>query len=187
MLTKWISNSSYLLETNTDISDGKPPSDVLAAITALCFSLSTFPSLENPSVVVKELHREAIAVGNFCCDGKSWQAIAHCPEENRQKNLVDAGDLAGGGLENSEEGDESKVAKLTPAVKKAWLSWELAEKNNPGNLTDRKAYDWIAEQDLDYPLVGYKLPAFDTWAKYVRIARKHTANRSTNPGAGLRC
>ncbi len=77
---------------------------------------------------------------------------------------------------------EKKV--LTQAVKNAWASWKLAEANNPGKLTNRRAYDWLTKQEFDAPLVGYNLPAFDTWSRQLRDARKYHGEQKHQPRAG---
>jgi len=71
--------------------------------------------------------------------------------------------------------------KLTPAGFKALSYYEIAQKNSENTLTDQQAYDFLkTKQDdgslseliSDPQLNGYKLPEFDTWSRYVRIARK---------------
>ncbi|MCC6127400.1 MAG: hypothetical protein IT426_20775 [Pirellulales bacterium] len=67
---------------------------------------------------------------------------------------------------------------LQPADRKAYLSFQYAESKVGKKLEDREAYDILNEEDIPTDegdlgeLVDYKLPAFGTWAKQLRNARK---------------
>lgn len=100
------------------------------------------------------------------------------------KEIAGKTSLASDEATDREAIQQPEESRLTPAIENAWLSWKLAEDYNPGELTDQKAYDWLREQEFDAPLVGYKLPAFDTWSKYVRAARKHYGEQKNQPRAG---
>jgi len=97
--------------------------------------------------------------------------------------------LTGGGAEAGEGqlGKPTDLDNLAPATKKAWASWKLAESKHPGSLADRQAFDWLAEQPDETfigDLVGYELPAFDTWQRYVREARNALGENKNLPRAG---
>lgn len=78
------------------------------------------------------------------------------------------------GADGPPESPADPLESLTPSVKKAWASWKLAEENHAETPQDRTAYAWLAEQDDELfigELVGYDLPPFPTWGRYVRKAR----------------
>ena len=56
--------------------------------------------------------------------------------------------------------------------------WRTATLSETKTLEDREAYNWLKENGIDTSkgdigeLTGYKLPAFDTWSKQLRNARK---------------
>lgn len=63
--------------------------------------------------------------------------------------------------------EAEKIANLQPAVQIAWAGWCAAEVSFQKTPEDREAWDWIREQEhLPEP------PAFATWSKQVRTARK---------------
>jgi hypothetical protein len=49
-----------------------------------------------------------------------------------------------------------------------------------GEMTDKQAYDWLKEQDKETE----ELPDFDTWARYLRKARRHYGTQKNTPRAG---
>ncbi len=72
--------------------------------------------------------------------------------------------------------------KLKRCERLACESYEHAVKEMPDPGTDSDVYEWLAKHgthDADY-----KLPAFDTWARYVRAGRKAHAERQKEPRAG---
>ena len=76
------------------------------------------------------------------------------------------------------EADTNKPRKLTGAVRLAYLSNQRAESFAERSLTDRKAYDWLSENDWQTgktdagELADYDLPEFNTWRRYVVEARR---------------
>ena len=84
---------------------------------------------------------------------------------------------------------------LQPKEYKAWLSFEYAETKAGRRLQDRDAWDWLTENGTDSTgsgeLANYELPAFDTWARYLRIARnavgeqKHRRRTPPTPGRSV--
>jgi len=71
-----------------------------------------------------------------------------------------------------------KLDKLSPAVRKAYLSYLYAEAKAEKRLEDRDAHEWLHENAIDGEgerfgvLDEYELPAFDSWSRYLRRARK---------------
>jgi hypothetical protein len=49
-----------------------------------------------------------------------------------------------------------------------------------GEMTDRAAYDWLDKEDEETD----KLPDFHTWARYLRVARKHCGKQKNTPRGG---
>jgi len=86
-----------------------------------------------------------------------------------------------------EDNRYAKRAKLAPAVRKAYLSFLYAEARNEKRLEDREAYDWLREHGIDPAeeesgeLADYKLPAFDTWSRHLRTARKAVGEQKYTP------
>jgi len=71
------------------------------------------------------------------------------------------------------------LARLQPADRKAYLSYQYAETMAGRKLGDREAYDWLGENGIDTDkgdlgeLADYELPTdFGTWSRQVRNARK---------------
>jgi hypothetical protein len=70
------------------------------------------------------------------------------------------------------------LKKMQPADRKAYLSYQYAETMAEKRLQDREAYNWLKENGIDnsrddvWELADYKFPAFDTWSKQLRNARK---------------
>ncbi len=87
------------------------------------------------------------------------------------------------GAESDEGSDQTPV--MLPAHHRAYQSFERAIKERPdlAEGTDREVYDWLAENDPD-PDHDYELPAFETWARYVREARKALNRRKNTPRYG---
>jgi len=83
-------------------------------------------------------------------------------------------------------GDPSQVDDLPKAVRCAYWSFEAVEKKAGRSLEDREAWDLLNEKGLpDLPeLSAYKLPAFDTWSRYLRDARKARGEQKYSPRAG---
>jgi len=79
---------------------------------------------------------------------------------------------------NSELDWATILAGLKPSDRKAYLAYQYAETMVGRRLQDREAYDWLEENGIDTSrgdvgeLADYELPAFDTWAKQLRNARK---------------
>jgi hypothetical protein len=73
---------------------------------------------------------------------------------------------------------EQVLVGLQPADRKAFLAYHYAERMTEKRLQDREAYDWLKENEIDAgkgdvgELADYRLPAFDTWGKQLRNARK---------------
>ena len=79
-------------------------------------------------------------------------------------------------------GDEGKNDKqLSPIYEQAYQSYKVAERAI-GECTNKEAYKHLQQS----PVSEYDLPAFETWARYVREGRrfyddnKHTARAERN-------
>lgn len=88
-------------------------------------------------------------------------------------------------------------ADLQPADRKAYYAYSWAEgrllEAGATRVTDREAYDWLQENGLPdekdslqlaTEFAGYRLPAFDTWNKQVRNARKVLGDQKHQKRAG---
>ncbi len=79
---------------------------------------------------------------------------------------------------------------LQPAVRKAYSSFVYAERIASKKLEDREAYDWLKENGFpddggdQGELTDYTLPAFDTWNRQVRAARKALGEQKNDRRAG---
>jgi hypothetical protein len=79
---------------------------------------------------------------------------------------------------------------LQPADRKAYFAYQYAETMAEKRLQDREAYDWLNENGIDASkgdvgeLAEYKLPAFDTWAKQLRNARRPLGEQKYTPRGG---
>jgi len=92
-------------------------------------------------------------------------------------------DSGGGEIQSDDAGVPNKLERLATiraADKKAYFTYAYAE-TNLGHVTDKRAYEWLKDNglpdevqspELANELAGYELPAFPTWAKQVRNARK---------------
>jgi hypothetical protein len=79
---------------------------------------------------------------------------------------------------------------LTKAETNAYLSFSYAELKAEKGLKDREAYDQLTEDGLPDDggdlgsLADYDLPAFDTWTRQLRGARKKLGKQKNIPRAG---
>ena len=73
---------------------------------------------------------------------------------------------------------ESIIQGMSPADRKAFLSFEYAQTNAGKKLDDQEAYCLLKDEGIPDrqgetgDLTGYDLPAFLTWARQLRSARK---------------
>ena len=73
---------------------------------------------------------------------------------------------------------EAVFNQLEPAARKAYLACQYAETMNTRTLQDWGAHEWLKENGIHQDkgdlgeLTDYQLPAFETWSRYVRKARK---------------
>ena len=77
------------------------------------------------------------------------------------------------------------LEQCEPAERKAYYSFKLAEAEQGKRLEDRVAYDLLVNGDwseqFTNELTDYELPAFATWARQLRTARKATNERKYTP------
>jgi hypothetical protein len=72
-------------------------------------------------------------------------------------------------------------------VQKAYYAFLYAEAKNEKRLEDIEAYNWLQEHGIDPKtetcgeLADYQLPAFDTWSRYLRTARKAVGEQKYTP------
>jgi hypothetical protein len=78
------------------------------------------------------------------------------------------------------------IQVLSPAKLRAHQSYHVAEQEllelGIDRVTDQQAYDWLIERYTDRD--GYVLPAFETWARYVREARNHFRQNKNHSRTG---
>ncbi len=73
----------------------------------------------------------------------------------------------------------TKPAKLPLSCVRAFQQYMRAV-GTWGEMTDRAAYDWLDKEDEETD----DLPDFDTWARYLRAARKHCGRQKNTPRGG---
>jgi hypothetical protein len=88
-----------------------------------------------------------------------------------------------------EKARQEAIAKLSPAVRKAYLSFEAARlKAEKKDMKDWEAYNLLKEkgipEDGKGELTDYQLPAKDTWTRYLRIARQALGGQKSAPAEG---
>jgi hypothetical protein len=78
---------------------------------------------------------------------------------------------------------------LEPADRKAYWSFQYAQTLAGRNLEDREAYDLLSDRGIEESatsgeLAEYRLPAFDTWSRQLRNARKLLGEQKYNRRKG---
>lgn len=76
-------------------------------------------------------------------------------------------------------GKKEWIDLLPERVRFAYGQYLAAVPNVPNQATDRECYDWAKAHNE-----GTRLPAFDTWQRYVRQARRHLGQQKNSPQAG---
>ncbi|MFL5341880.1 MAG: hypothetical protein ACJ8F7_17175, partial [Gemmataceae bacterium] len=89
--------------------------------------------------------------------------------------------------------DRAAILKgLAPAVRLAYLAFSYAESKKGRCLQDRDAYEFLTDEGIPDDagdkgdLADYRLPAFDTWSRYLREARKALDEGKYSPRGGRR-
>ena len=83
-----------------------------------------------------------------------------------------------------EEGREEKIRILWPSIRNAYLAFEAAGLKAERRLKDEEAYKILKEEGIPgdaYGLADYRLPAFDTWSRHLRAARKEMGEQKNKP------
>jgi len=75
---------------------------------------------------------------------------------------------------------ETEIAKR---YEKAYQSYQYAEKKIGGDVTDRRAYNYLKEHGVE-GVEDFELPIFETWQRYVRFGRKRYGTQKKTPRAG---
>ncbi len=83
-----------------------------------------------------------------------------------------------GSAESVEPTNSKQV--LPERCEQAFREYKLATQELEGHPKDRDVYDWLKR---NYPK-DHELPTFDTWARYLRKARRFHGDRKNNPVAG---
>ncbi|TWT37011.1 hypothetical protein KOR34_19570 [Posidoniimonas corsicana] len=143
----------------------------------LCESLDCAPAEINRLSLVAFRERLREVVNGVASDVSSGSSGATPAEADAQE--------AGG-----DENRYSRLEDLVPAHRKAYYSFLYAEAKSERRLEDRDAYNWLKENGVDdaerSELQDYELPAFDTWSRYLRFARKALDERKYTPRSGRR-
>jgi hypothetical protein len=117
-------------------------------------------------------------------DGLVWllQEIRRSHRELTAEQLVDLGidealELLARTVPSPREADDGK--KLPPSRRTAFKQYQLAVSSGTlaSNPTDREAYDWCTGHNDGDPL-----PRFETWARYLREARRAHGTQKHTPG-----
>ncbi len=89
-----------------------------------------------------------------------------------------------GNADQQADADATAEPDLTPAVRKAYQSYELAEqKMSQPPKTDKEAYDYIYD-DPDGLFAEYRAPSYETWVRQVRLGRQHHNTQKNQPRGG---
>jgi hypothetical protein len=139
------------------------------------------------------MYRDSIALSPpFCA---SIEAIEECKLATDIPVLPDATDTKTDQIEPEEDPPKDPAIDsndgLQNVQRKAWFSFLYAEAKNGKRLEDQAAFDWLEENGIEpteeeSDLVGYELPAFDTWIRYLRHARKALGEQKYTPLHALR-
>lgn len=82
----------------------------------------------------------------------------------------------------------NRLDTLQPSAANAYVSFTLAEARAQRRLEDREAWEDLKEHgvgdDKTDCLADYKLPGFQTWCRYLRLARKALNERKYTPRTG---
>lgn len=84
------------------------------------------------------------------------------------------------------------LKSLQPALRRAYLSYQLAETMEGNRLIDSAAYELLKEFDFSTEtqnledLGEYALPDYETWTRQLRFARKALGEQKYTPRAGNR-
>lgn len=74
------------------------------------------------------------------------------------------------GAEAAEEEESKDSSQLSKREARAFKTYELAATNlGDAGVADERAYKYLKELDIED--LGYKLPKFDTWRRYLTAAR----------------
>ena len=77
-------------------------------------------------------------------------------------------------------------AKIAKRYEVAYESYQHAESKIGEKITDKQAYEHLKEHGVE-STGDFKLPAFETWQRYLRHARKHHSTQKNTPRAGRPC
>jgi hypothetical protein len=102
-----------------------------------------------------------------------------------------SGDVAAGvSVAQRDDTRDERLSKLKPAERKAFFTYEIAAFSLESKVGDREAHDWLRENGLPDDkgnmgeLADYELPAFDTWSRQLRAARKVLGEQKNSRRAG---
>jgi hypothetical protein len=121
----------------------------------------------------------------------SNQSIETVGQANQEKGKTD--ELAVGRGEEDRPtpvGRAERIRQLKRGPRLAWLSFSYVESKAGKPLLDREAYDLFEEEGVSdraedaRELEDYELPGFETWARYLREARKVFGQGKYTPRAG---
>jgi hypothetical protein len=118
--------------------------------------------------------------------GNHGQAEDEQGEVSKQTGIRDA--VAGSGTATARR--DELVQRLEPAVRLAYLTFCYAESKAGKRLEDREAHELLKEDGIPEAagergeLAEYRLPAFDTWARYLRDARNLLGEQKYTRRAG---
>ena len=115
-------------------------------------------------------------------------------EESPRMGLIAEGDTAGATPSQPTvccSADSDAIPReMRPAYRKAYLAFQYAESKAGKRLQDREAYELLKDEGIPTDkgdlgqLADYELPAFATWSRQVRKARKLLGDQKYTPRAG---
>jgi hypothetical protein len=92
--------------------------------------------------------------------------------------------------EDSSSSREAQIQTMQPSIRVAYLAFTYAESKAGKKLQDQEAYKLLDEEGIPEgagsrgELTDYKLPAFDTWSRQLREARKALGEQKYSPRRG---
>jgi hypothetical protein len=130
------------------------------------------------------IHPPARPTREFTCCPEDSEAVVE--ELTKVQRWIE--EQAAAGRQQGEETNRyAALEGLSARARKAYYSFLYAEWKAEKRLEDREAHDWLHEYGIDPDeehsgeLVDYVLPAFDTWSRYLRIARNALNEQKYSP------
>ncbi|NLE59921.1 MAG: hypothetical protein GX616_16335 [Planctomycetes bacterium] len=164
--------------------DAFPHPDALGGFTDPPEWLSTLDDVIQASVHALDILLDAMAADKKVPSLRTTGAAVLPNPEDTSTGSQSEG--AVGGKQNPPPPPDQDYSGLTRTVRNAYFSYIHAERQAGKSLTDKAAYVWLKEHGSDSrdgadELADYELPSMETWARYVREARKILKEQKNQP------